>query len=92
MNEISQGQGTEHVRKDKNYRIIVNAEEKTVESNVLSYYQVVQLAFPTPPGTNVTYTVVYEKAEDPREGTLVAGQTVIIKDGTEFDVTPTIKS
>ena len=75
----------------KQYKIFVNTEEKTVESNIVSYEQVVLLAFPAPPVPTV-YSVTYEKAEKPKEGDLLAGQRVEIKEGTEFDVTPTGKS
>ncbi|QSO53143.1 multiubiquitin domain-containing protein [Alicyclobacillus sp. ALC3] len=77
---------------DHDYRIIVNGEKKIVESDVISYDAVVLLAYPTPPAPNTIYTVSYEKAKDPHEGELVAGQSVTIKEGTEFDVTPTTKS
>lgn len=76
----------------KSYKIFVNGVEKTVESDIVSYEEVVQLAFPVPPGPNPIYSVSYEKAKEPHEGDLVAGQTVVIKEGTEFDVTPTGKS
>lgn len=77
---------------DKDFRIIVNGQEKTAESNTLSYDQVVRLAYPSPPSANTIYTVSFEKAKEPHEGSLVAGQCVGIREGTEFDVTPTGKS
>ena len=53
------------------------------------------MAFPdAPPKETVIYTVTYRNGGDERhpEGTLVAGQSVKIKDGTIFDVTATDKS
>jgi len=76
----------------KVYKVFVNAEEKAVDSDVVSYEQVVLLAYPIPPGPDTIYSVTFEKAKKPEEGDLVAGQTVEIKEGTEFDVTHTGKS
>ena len=74
------------------YRIFVNGEEKTVESDDLSYDQVVKLSYPTPPDPNTIFTVTFRKAKEPHEGSLVPGQSVEIREGTVFDVTPTGKS
>lgn len=76
---------------EHHYRIYVNGVEKTVDHEVLTYDEVVRLAFPQPtPGT--IYTVSFEKAKEPKEGELVAGQTVTIKPETEFDVDDTGRS
>lgn len=74
--------------------IIVNAERKTVPSRVVSYTEVVSLAFPTPPAPNMGFNVTYRNAVSPnREGSLVEGQSVTVKEeGTIFNVTPTNKS
>lgn len=57
----------------------------------MTYEQVVKVAYPHgEPGTE--YTVTFDKAKEPRDGDLVAGQSVEIKEDTEFDVTPTGKS
>jgi len=78
-------------RAHKKYRVYVNGTEKTVETNQLSYDDVVVLAFPErTPGT--IYSVTFEKAKKPHEGDLVEGQSVEIKDGTEFDVDDTGRS
>jgi hypothetical protein len=74
----------------KHYNIHVNGQHKTVDHNILDYDEVVLLAFPDP-GTKV-YSVTFEKAEEPKEGELVKGQSVEIRDGTEFDVDPTGES
>jgi hypothetical protein len=74
--------------------IIVNAQPKTVSSREVSYTEVVNLAFPTPPAPGIIYTVTYENAVKPNhEGSLVEGQSVTVKEkGTIFDVSPTNKS
>ena len=74
----------------KQYNIRVNGQHKTVDQNVLTYDEVVRIAFPDP--GNKIYSVSFEKAEDPKEGELVEGQSVEIRDGTEFDVDPTGES
>lgn len=74
------------------HSIFVNGVEYTVGSDVVTYDEVVKLAYPTPPAPNTLYTVTFEDARHPEEGELLAGQRVEVKDGTEFDVTPTIKS
>ena len=77
---------------DKDYRIIVNATPQTVESDIISYEEVVLLAYPTPAAETI-YSVVYDKAKKPpHEGELLPERTVEIKEGTEFDVTPTGRS
>ena len=75
----------------KKYRIYVNGVEKIVETKLLSYDDVVGLAFParTP---DTIYSVTFEKAKKPHEGDLVQSQSVEIKDGAEFDVDDTGRS
>lgn len=75
----------------KKYTIVVNGEPAEVDSDIVTYAQVVTIAYPTgQPGTE--YTVTFDRAKQPREGDLLPGGSVEIKDGTEFDVTPTGKS
>jgi hypothetical protein len=67
--------------------IIVNAEEKIVHDKDVSFDEVTKLAYPTPPYANTLFTVSYRKAHEPKEGTLVAGQSVEVKkSGTIFNV------
>ncbi len=75
-------------------KIIVNGREKVVTSEELSYDEVVRLAFDPPPfGPDIMITVTYRNgAGRPPEGTLIAGQSVKIQDGTVFNVTATDKS
>jgi Multiubiquitin len=76
------------------YRIIVNLEAVVVDKNVLSFREVVKLAYPNvTDGPDVVYSVTYKKAVGPhREGTLAEGQSVEIKNGTIISVTRTDKS
>ena len=79
---------------DKGNSIIVNGTMKTVETEEVSYEQAVNLAFADPPtGPNVLFKVAFRNAGGRKpEGTLTRGQSVKVKDGTVFDVTPTDKS
>ncbi len=73
--------------------IILNGRKVTVTAERLSFEELVRLAYPTPPvGQNTVFTVTYSKAEGNKAGSLVAGQSVKIKDDMIFNVTPTDKS
>lgn len=83
----------EHKEHEKAFTVIVNGQEKKVTKETLLFGAVVALAFnPVPTGPNILFTVTYRNAEKPREGTLVEGQSVEIKNGTVFNVTQTDKS
>lgn len=78
----------------RTYTIIVNTREKTVSKSVLTYDEIVRLAFPNPPsGPDIQFTIQFTRgpAENP-SGALVEGGTVKIKDRMEFDVTQTNRS
>lgn len=81
----------EPVEHPKIYRVVVNGVEKSVDHDVLTYDDVVRLAFPQP-NPQTIYDVSFEKAKEPKEGELVAGQSVTIKENTEFDVHDTGRS
>ena len=76
------------------FEIFVNTRPKTVERRELTFEQVVALAFdPVPSGPGITLTVSYRHADQhPAQGTLVAGQSVKIKNGTAFNAYSTDKS
>jgi hypothetical protein len=76
------------------FEIRVNGTEHKVSSEVVTYEQVVEIAFPGHPNNpDILYSVTFEHAEKPKKGTLSAGQSVVIKrHNTEFDVTPTNRS
>ncbi len=77
----------------KKFNIIVNGEQKEVEKKKLTFSEVVALAYPNPAtGGNIIYTVTYKKAKSPHQGTMTPGSSVIIKNGTIFNVTKTDKS
>jgi hypothetical protein len=73
--------------------IIVNGEPHEVPSDVVSYQEVVALAFPVPPSPDARYTVSYRNAKEPHEGSLAPSQSVVVrKEGTVFNVKATGKS
>jgi hypothetical protein len=87
----------EHIKAEeaKTVTIIVNGRAKTVPKNEeITFDQVVALAFPNPPtGDGVQFTFQYTRGQGNKPaGTLVEGQTIKVKDGMEFDVTPTNRS
>jgi len=74
------------------YTIVVNGQQKTVDEHKLTYDAVVTIAFPTRDPQN-DYSVSYRKADDSKhDGSLASGGVVTIKDGTIFNVTPTLRS
>ena len=83
-----------HSGKPKTYKIYVNGQEKVVTTKIVSYEQIVALAFPNPvTGQNIRYTVGYEDGPHKNpSGSLMPGGKVHVKDGMIFDVTPTDKS
>lgn len=79
---------------NKDITIIVNGRQKTVTARELSFAEIVNLAFDTPPtGQNIVFTVTYRRGEGNKpEGSLVEGETVKVKEGMIFNVTATDKS
>ena len=80
---------TEH--EAKSYKIYVNGVEKTVLQETLTYDEVVRLFIANPVPCTI-YAVSFDHAKEPKEGELVAGQSVVIKQNTEFDVDDTGRS
>ncbi len=85
---------SEFTTPDEEVMIIVNGEPIPVQSEEVSYQEVVNLAYPAPPSPETLFTVTYRNAEEPkREGSLVPGQSVEAKKkGTIFNVKATTKS
>jgi len=92
--------GTEvHTNATESHRneltIIVNGRPKEVAAHELSFEQVVDLAYDghPPTGPNWVFTVTYRNAEGKKHsGSLTAGESIKIKDGTIFNVTATDRS
>lgn len=76
------------------YKIMVNGRPKEVHSKVLTFVEVVKLAFDDAVFNDVTvYTITYKRGEGNKpEGTLVEGESVKVKEGMVFNVKRTDKS
>lgn len=80
---------------EKHYIIIVNTEPVVVDHDVLTFNELVKIAYPVPPtGQDPEFTVSFEHAKStPHHGDLPAGGTVTVrKHGTIFDVDHTNRS
>jgi hypothetical protein len=79
---------------EKTFTIIVNGRKKEVATKELSYVDIVNLAYDNnpPTGPNIVITVTFKKGEGDKQGTLLPGDTIKIKDGMIFNVTATDKS
>jgi len=80
---------------NKDYQIIVNGSARTVQTNIITFSAIVDIAFPGhPTDPNIVFSVTYEHAQSkPHQGTLAeGGQVEIKKHGTIFDVTQTNRS
>jgi hypothetical protein len=78
----------------KEITIYVNGQKKTVTKRILSFAEIVALAFnPVPTGPNILFTVSYEDGPHANpEGSLKEGQFVKIKECMIFNVSYTDKS
>lgn len=83
-----------HSGQPKTYTIYVNGQKKVVKTKTVTFAEIVNLAFPTPPtGANILYTISYEDGPPANpQGSLKEGETVKVKEGMIFNVTATDKS
>jgi hypothetical protein len=80
---------------EKHYTIIVNTRPFVLDHDVISFNEIVKLAYPVPPtGENIVYTVGYEHAKsEPHHGDMPeSGKVTVRKHGTIFDVDHTNRS
>ena len=80
--------------KEKEYTILVNAREKVWNDKIISFDQVVILAFGAISNDpNVSYAITFKKGDNNKpEGIMVKGDEVKVKDGMRFNVTQTNRS
>jgi len=77
----------------KEVTIIANAREKKWNKKEISYKEVIELAFGEYiENENIEYTVAYSRAHGDKNGTLIKGESVKVKDGMIFNVNKTDKS
>ena len=79
---------------NKEFNIIVNGRPMVFSKKKISFIEVVELAFNTTEiNKNICYTVAYRKGEGKKkEGIMVEGDVIPVKEGMIFDVTQTDKS
>jgi hypothetical protein len=87
----------EHLETDNHQHVvtvIVNGRPRPVSQKELSFDEVVRLAFPDAvPNDTTIYTITFKRGAGHKpEGSLVGGDTVKVKEGMIFNVTPTDKS
>lgn len=77
---------------NKTVTIIVNGRPRDVTGKSISYEEIVKLAFPDDPSNqDIDFTVAYANPHG-KDGELVAGQEVHVKEGMVFNVTKTNRS
>jgi hypothetical protein len=91
---IHENNGNDHGGDGRELTVVINAREQVVTSKDLTFEQLVTYAFPTAPsGDNVLFTISYRRGHgDKPEGSLLAGESVKVKDGMVFVVSATDKS
>lgn len=91
MNSITD---QEQPKPGKGVEIIVNSRKKLVDTEYVSFQEVIDLAFDDPPsGPDIEFTVKYRNGPRDSKGSLVAGgEPTKIADGMIFDVKYTDKS
>lgn len=73
--------------------IFVNSRSHYVRDPMVTYEQIVQLGFPGACDPKLIYTVSYSlAATKPYSGDLSPGKHILVKQGTRFNVTPTVQS
>jgi hypothetical protein len=84
---------TETKRKPK-IEIVVNGREVYVDDSVVTFEQLVSIAYPgEPPAPNIKYSITYRKvASKPHSGELAAGGSIEVKEGSVCNVGRTIQS
>lgn len=84
----------EHPDNPSRYEVIVNGQTAEVPAAMVTFNDIVAIAFPDKVGNpDLTFVIIYRKAEEPREGSLAEGGSVEVKHrGTVFNVTFTRRS
>ncbi|KQY56179.1 hypothetical protein ASD11_14965 [Aeromicrobium sp. Root495] len=77
--------------KKKSTTLMINGRAREWNDKEISFEELVGLAYPNPPqGSNIEYTITFRRGNGNKpEGSLKAGQSVKVKEGMIFDVTPT---
>jgi ketosteroid isomerase-like protein len=78
----------------RTFEIVINGELHVVQQHKLTFEDIVRLAFTDAVfNDDIVYTVTYKRGpKQNREGSLVAGESVVIKNGMIFNAKRTDKS
>jgi hypothetical protein len=89
---VSNSNSSQAPGQNKTVAIIVNGRRRDVTGKSISYAEIVTLAFPDDPSNqDIDFTVAYANPHG-KDGELVAGQEVHVKEGMVFNVTKTNRS
>lgn len=89
---MSSSNSTQAYGHNKTHTIFVNGRPRNVTGNKITYEEIVKLAFPDDPSNqDIDFTVAYANPHG-KDGELVAGQEVHVKEGMVFNVTKTNRS
>ena len=89
MNISSNGQA---LGQNKTVNIIVNGRPREVTGKMISYGEIIKLSFQDDPSNeDIDFTVAYANPHG-KDGELVSGQDVHVKEGMVFNVTKTNRS
>jgi hypothetical protein len=89
----SNSSSTEENNAEHEFTIFVNGRERTVTEKVVTFDELVVLAFGPPNYDTSVYTITYRKGPDKHEkGSLQPGDSVKLKSGMIFNVVRTDKS
>ena len=92
MNEVEDKKNKNDGENQKEYNIVVNGSNKIWNEKEITFDQVVILAFGNI-DPNARYTMTYKRGHGNKpEGTMAPGDSVKVKEGMIFNVTPTNKS
>jgi hypothetical protein len=94
MVDLAQPGSERFITRPIHITIKVNSRERVVDHRVLTYWELVKLAYPEAvPSDQIIYSIDYASGPPKNpNGSLVEGQSVVVKEGTKFYVTPTDKS
>lgn len=78
---------------DDQVTIVVNGRAKKWTKDEIGYHELVALSgLPLPGGPNPSFTITYHNGPGHHDGTVIPGQSVKVRNGMVFNVTPTNQS
>ena len=91
-NNSDPGAGSGHGSGDQ-VTIVVNGRAKKWMNEKISYDELVAASgLPLPSGPNPSFTIIYHNGPEHSDGTVMPGQSIKVRNGMVFNVTPTNQS